>query len=132
MKNFDPEIWFERQNFNPDNWLKKRPTRDYASSVAQNFTQKQHEVETVLQRIENYRVDLTCEYDDWIKLGFAFADEFGEAGLDFFQRISQFYPEYNTENCIRQFDKCLKSKRTGITIKTFFGMARDAGINIRV
>ncbi|SHI95690.1 Primase C terminal 2 (PriCT-2) [Tangfeifania diversioriginum] len=124
----------ERQKFNPGKWLNETNRKKDFKPVpfSSNMTRTQRDVETVLRRIENYQVDLTMNYEDWIRLAFAFADEFGETGRDYFHRVSRFYSEYNSTECDRQFDRCLKSGKSGVTIKSFFQAAKDAGINIRV
>lgn len=134
MMTFNPEIWFERKAFNPGDWLNNHRQRNQAEPVPgpKSSTQIQHEVEVILRRIENSRIDLTCNYSDWLKLGFAFADEFHETGRDYFHRVSCFYSGYNPAGCNRQFDKCLKRGKSGVTIKSFFQAAKDAGVNIRV
>lgn len=134
---FEVEIWlFERREFNPGQWLKeqKPQKRKIESPVPTTKSpyRIQHEVEIVLRRIENSHLDLTCSYEDWLKLGFAFADEFHETGRDYFHRVSRYYSEYNATECDRQFDRCLKNGKSGVTIKSFFQAAKDAGINIRV
>jgi hypothetical protein len=137
---FEVELWlFERREFNPGKWLKKQKpqqqVQEPATDKMKGPVRIQHEVEVITRRIENYRIDITTihhEYDDWLKLGFAFADEFGETGRSYFHRVSKFYRTYNPLETDQQYDLCLKSNRTGVTIKTFFAAARDAGVNIRV
>jgi hypothetical protein len=124
----------ERKKFYPGKWLEK-PKQTYKTTqtpMDKNLTRIKYHVEVILRRIENYRIDLTCSYEDWIRLGFAFADEFGETGRSYFHRVSKFYQTYNPLETDQQYDLCLKSNRTGVTIKTFFAAARDAGVNIRV
>ena len=134
MTTFNPEIWFERKKFHPGDWLTNHRQRNQAAPVPgpKSQTRMQYEVETVLQRIESHRLDLTCNYADWLKLGFAFADEFRETGRDYFHRVSKFFPGYNPAECDRQYDKCLKRAKSGVSIKSFFAAARDAGVDIRV
>jgi hypothetical protein len=134
---FEVEIWlFERRKFNPDKWLKKqkpqKQVQEPATDEMKGPVRIQHEVEVITRRIENSRLDLTCSYTDWLKLGFAFADEFGPAGRSYFHRISKFHPEYDPNKCDEQFEKCLKRGKSGVTIKSFFQAARDAGVNVRV
>jgi len=134
---FEVGIWLtERRKFNPGKWLKKENPQKKAQElppVDRNSPVRiQHEVEVILRRIENYRMDLTCNYEDWLKMGFAFADEFGTTGRSYFHRISIFHPEYDPVKCDEQYDKCLKRGKTGVSIKSFFASARDAGINIKV
>ncbi len=134
---FEVEIWlFERRKFNPGKWLKKQKPQQQVQEPAMDEMKGpvriQHEVEVITRRIENSRLDLTCNYQDWLKLGFAFSDEFGESGRSYFHRISKFHPEYDPAKCDEQFDKCLKRGKSGVTIKSFFQAAKDSGLNIRV
>jgi len=84
----------------------------------------------IIKRIETKQLDITTTYTDWRDIGFAFASEFGEQGRNYFHQISRFYSDYSSSECDKQFDKCLKSNKSGITIKTFFQKAKEAGINI--
>ena len=88
------------------------------------------DIEKLVSQIESKRIDLTTKYDDWIKIGFALIDAIGEEGRTYFHRLSQFYPGYNHKECDEQYDKCLKSKNSGITIATLYYFARDSGIEI--
>ena len=133
--NFNPEIWLvERKPFNPEQWLNiPARVKPKVQPTPTRFENDIHyEVEIVIERIEAQQIDLTCNYGDWIKMGFAFASEFGEVGRNYFQRISRFHPGYNNTSCDRQFDNCLKGNKTGVSIKSFFSAARDAGINVYV
>lgn len=137
---FEVEIWlFERRKFNPGKWLKKQKPQQQIQEPANDERKSpvriQHEVEVITRRIENCRIDITTihhEYDDWVKLAFAFIDEFGETGRSYFHRISKFNSEYDPAKCDEQFDKCLKRGKSGVTIKSFFQAAKGAGINISV
>jgi len=131
---FNPEIWFPRKKFIPGQWLRKPEQENdfkYSGSYVSNRC-IEYDIEVIIGRIEAHQLDLTLDYQDWVKLGFAFSNEFGESGRVYFHRISRFHPEYNTNNCNRQFDQCLKSNGRKVTIKSFLGMARDAGVNIVV
>jgi len=88
------------------------------------------DIEKLVAQIESKRVDLTANYDDWVKIGFALVDAIGEEGRSYFHRLSRFYPGYNPKECDEQYDKCLKSKNSGITLATLFYFARDSGIDI--
>ena len=132
---FNPEIWLvDRQKFNPSEWIQKpkvkKPTKRFFSQAI--GTSIQYEVEVVLRRIETNAIDLTMNYEDWVKMGFAFSSEFGEAGRGFFHRVSKYYAGYDLGKCDQQFDKCLKGRKTGITIKSFFAAAHNAGVSVNV
>lgn len=85
-------------------------------------------VEDVIQQIESSRLDLTSNYDRWTSIGFALADEFGEAGRSFYHRVSQFYTGYSREETDKKFDDLLRTHNGAIGIGTFFFCAQEAGI----
>ena len=64
-------------------------------------------------------------YDNWLRLAFALSDGLGEAGRQIFDRLSQMNADYDTRECNRLYDNCMKGHKGGITIATFFQMARD-------
>ena len=65
----------------------------------------------LIRRIESRAVDITGDYLDWVRLGFAFANTFGESGRGFYHRVSQFHPRYDYNQTNRQYDNCLKTNR---------------------
>lgn len=89
------------------------------------------EVDTIITRIEAELTDITTSYTDWLNVGFAFAHEFGEAGRSFYHRVSRFYPGYTKADTDKQYDQCLRSQGHGITISTFFYLAKQAGVEVR-
>lgn len=119
------------KTFNPLEWME-------SSSQQQQHTEQKDipvtdtnsEVETIIHNIEANQIDIAPDYNDWINIGFAFADEFGESGRNLFQRVSQYYPGYNAKECDKQFDNCLKSKGQGVSLKSFFYLAKQAGVSI--
>lgn len=117
--------------FNPKDWLQDNRT-DALQCVSNSTpsTPLQLEIEEIINRIEAKSIDIASAYSDWRDIGFAFASEFGGSGRDYFHRISRFYSDYSPSDCDKQFDKCLKSNGTGITLKTFFHKAKSAGISI--
>lgn len=87
--------------------------------------------EAVLSQILAAGYDLTGGYDEWVKIGFAIASEYGEAGRQYFHEISQFHPRYKPKEVDRQYSRCLQNGRTGITISSFFYMAKQAGFTFK-
>ena len=85
------------------------------------------DVERVVKAVEEARVDIAPSYAEWRDLGFALASEFGMDGMDFYQRLSQFYPNYTQQETAKQYVACCNSRGSGITIRTLFGMAKKYG-----
>lgn len=121
----------EKKTFNPLEWMENPAQQSINTEQAQPLSNSnESEVETIIQQIEANQIDITTAYSDWRNIGFAFADEFGESGRDYFHRISRFYPDYSASECDRQFDNCLKAKGQGVSLKTFFYHAKQAGVQI--
>jgi len=88
------------------------------------------DIENLIEKIGNRRLDITSNYDDWVKIGFAIESEFGESGRSYFHDISKFNSDYNSESCNEQYKKCLKNNNSGITIKTLFHIAKQHGVTV--
>ncbi len=89
-----------------------------------------NDIEKLIYEIDKHRIDITGNYEDWLKIGFAIESEFGEIGRSYFHSISRYNPDYNYEICNEQYSKCLKNNNSGITIKTLFHFAKQYGIVI--
>ena len=130
---FDAAIFLvNRKKFVPGDWIKRpEENRNIRSGFLKSSTRQQLETETVVRRIEAFGIDLTSQYDDWVRLGYAFANEFGEGGRRYFHRVSQFHSGYRPKECDGQYDACLRSKGSGVTLRSFFAMAHNAGVNVK-
>ena len=114
--------------FNPEQWLAKEPapsTRNYTPNP-----DSQDDIGLITRRIESAGVDITAGYDNWRDIGFALSSELGESGRDIYHRVSRFNPGYAEADCDAQYDKCLRAHGTGITVKTFFQKAKEAGVSL--
>ena len=123
----------KKKKFDIDYWLNKdqaakEPTNTPPLQPIQN--NQDNDVEVIVKRLEESHSDITASYSDWRDIGFALADEFGESGRGYFHRVSRFYSDYSHSVCNKQFDKCLKAQGHGVTIKTFFHLAQQAGISL--
>ena len=90
----------------------------------------QEEVEIITSRIETAGMDIAPAYQEWRDLGFALAQGLGEAGRSYYHRLSRFYSGYKHAEADKQYTACLRSRGHGITLNTFFHLARRAGVDI--
>lgn len=89
--------------------------------------------ENVLKQIIGRNIDITGgSYDDWIKLGFGLAEQFGEAGREYFHLLSQPYAKYKRKQTDDQYKACLRQTGSGgkANIRSFYYLAKSHGINI--
>lgn len=124
----------ETAKFNPNDWIHKpeKQIKPVPVSKPQNTQGIESDIEVVVSRVESFKLDLTANYADWLTIGFSLAAALGEYGRDYFHRLSRFHPDYDYQACNLQFDKCLKRNKSGVSIKSFFFAAQQAGIDIVV
>ena len=82
-------------------------------------------VDRLVSELERNRIDITANYQDWIRIGFSLAT-LGEAGRQFYHRVSAMNPGYKPRECDSKFSTFPKSSRVGIG--TFIGICQDYGI----
>ena len=87
-------------------------------------------VELLIEKLKQSHIDITSSYNDWLKVGFALASEFGEFGRGYFHTISSIYSGYNMTECDKKYDECLKSDRGQTTISTLFYLAEQQGVKL--
>ena len=75
-------------------------------------------------------IGITQGYDNWLRLGFALSDIFGESGRSMYHDLSRLNSGYNPAQCDDQHNKCLRSRGSGVTYRTFFDLLRRAGIDL--
>lgn len=121
----------EAAPFSVQDFLSPLPVNEIPAKMSNgNRAAIEKDIEAVVTSVENAQLDLTADYDHWIQLGFALAHELGEAGRGYFHRLSRFHPRYDYEKTNQKYTNCLQHKTEGITIKTFFYLAKNAGIAI--
>ena len=87
-------------------------------------------VESLIQLLKATHTDITSGYTEWLKVGFAIASEFGEAGRRYFHDISALYTGYDATECDKKYDECLKSDNGRTNISTLFYLAEQQGVKL--
>lgn len=77
-------------------------------------TSDTEKIEKITQTIEQHGIDITSDYDDWVKVGGALAGAIGSAGRDYFHRISKQHPDYDIKKCDSKFDSCMKMNKINL------------------
>ncbi|MEI8047353.1 MAG: VapE domain-containing protein [Bacteroidota bacterium] len=111
---YDPELYFNSSS----------------ETFSTRTTMIDNDINNVVNQLEQHQIDLTNDYKDWLNIGFALADALSEGGREYFHRISQLSTKYEKSSCDNQFDKCVKSKNSGVSAKTLFYLAKQHGIDI--
>ena len=82
----------------------------------------------VAEQIVSSRIDITGNYQQWRDISFAIADGMGESGRETFHVISQFHNDYDERKTDLQYTRAIHANGSGITRKTFFHYAKQAGL----
>ena len=122
--------------FNPTDWQPTESTKQpkIIQPTKSNPIEDagQADIDVITQRIEAASVDIAPNYADWRDLGFALADALGETGRNYYHRLSRFYPSFSQNETDKQYNACLKAHGHGVSIKTFYHLAKAAGINVGI
>ncbi|MEX0681265.1 MAG: BT4734/BF3469 family protein [Balneolales bacterium] len=124
-------------SYDPGAWVRNMFKIYNRLPVPKRITHKSYsgdtrsKVETLVEKIQSERIDITHGYKNWLKIGFALSDEFGESGRDLFHAVSQYHSEYNQTETDRQFTKCVRAGGEGVTISSFFHICRENEIELK-
>ena len=77
------------------------------------------------QKIENLIKTHGCpassdRHEDWVKVGFAFVNRFGEQGRELFHLYSALSPKYKAAECDRKYTNLLRTTKGTVTIASFY------------
>jgi predicted P-loop ATPase len=127
---YDPELYHHQDSeiFTIPQDAGKPPQK--SPSIHPIFNDKAKEVELLIEKIEASRADITGDYEQWLKIGFALASEFNVKGESYYHQISRFSPSYNPDTCKAQFKECCKNRKNGIAINTLFAIAKEHNIYV--
>lgn len=92
--------------------------------------QSSHEIESLIQTIEQNQIDITSNRGDWLKIAFALINEYSEEGREYFHRISKFYPKYSRTETDKFYSDLMKANRGKVGINTLFWIGQNHGIKL--
>jgi len=107
----------------------RKPRPVYLPKPTGTDSTTEKKVRDLIERIEATATDVTGEYNDWMRLGMALASEFGPMGESYFQRISQFHPDYNQAEVSKKYDNFVRHTAR-VHIGTFFRILTDKNIRL--
>ena len=124
---YDPDAYYNPQPRQFD--LLVNEIREEKSTPQPYYTNS--DIERIVQQIEERKVDITGGYHQWLRIAFALADEFGEAGLDIFLRVSAQSAQFNADQARKQYEACVKARSGRVHIGSFFYAAKNHGVSLR-
>jgi hypothetical protein len=110
------------ENFLND-WLLPRPMAKPTSSSERSLSETIRQVQSLVEVIQAQNIDITNEYDDWARVGFALC-ELGEKGRSFFHQISKISKKYDESEAENKYTSLLEKYDGETKLGTLFFIAR--------
>jgi predicted P-loop ATPase len=124
---YDPDIYINPTSqlcpVNPIAKTHKKP-------INTNYVFAEDDFNHIVKQVEAKRLDLTADYDNWVKCGFALVNKFGEVGRSYFHALSQFNSGYNQAKTNKKFDHLLKTTDGKISIGFIYYLAKQNGLSL--
>lgn len=125
LVSFDPYIFINKHAEKWSHYVKEKPIERRVVIFSPS------DFNDILNEIQRRGANLVESYHDWIRIGFGFAENFGEQGRDYFHAISRQSSKYNTKQCDKQYDNCIAGSRSSgkrSHIATFYYCCKQHGI----
>lgn len=108
-----------------DKQINRKPKRTPYTPKKGGRLTDEDKVNKLIEEINKFQIDITADYDDWVKIGGAIYSEFGESGSDYFHSISKFHPDYDYKNCQAKYNQCKRMNK--VSLASLFKVATDYG-----
>jgi len=125
---YDPECYV---NDGAKQWKRTLPKPKRKIKPQQNYVFVDSDVEHCINQLRNKSVDITDSYHDWLKIGMALVNEYGENGRTYFHQISEISAKYDQAKCDKKYDNCLRSQNGKTKIASFFYYCKLQGLQIK-
>ena len=135
FNSFDPLAWASGVPANDDNnnIVPAAPAKTAASESPSSSCMPAttlQEAQAVADELVRIGANIAESYDDYLRLGFALAEGLGPDGHDIYHRLCAQSTKYSYEECERKWQECLSKQDGRITVKTFYKMAQQAGVDL--
>lgn len=125
---FDPLAWVNIESGNDGQQTVRQVTNQPAT--ADTSSDDQEKILAVGQELLRLGANIAESYSDWLRLGFALADGLGSEGRDLYHQLSAQSAKYREADCEKKWRQCLAKSNGRTTIKTFYFMAQQAGVDL--
>lgn len=125
---YDPDLYFNEKALKFKKYLPKPKKRPITATI---FVQS--EFDDIINKMVAQNISCVEDYRDWRDIGFALADQFGEAGRQYFHLLSGCSSKYESSMCDEQYKHSLHRENWAgkkVTIATIYWYAKQAGINV--
>ena len=126
---FDPNVYIAQK----DVPIFTKYVKEKVVKKIENFAFARTDFDNIIKQIQLNRTNIAESYDEYLKIGFALCDKFGEEGRMYFHIISQQSQKYDFNAVDKQYTYCLNHKGASFRdakISTFYYYCKNAGLQI--
>lgn len=123
---YDPEL-----HHNPMARVFKKYLPKRKQVPVKTYVHTSNDIDHIINQITNRGINIADEYSDWVKIGMAFASEYGESGRDYFHAVSSVSTKYTREEADKKYSNFIKTGRGQVNIASFFWLAQQANVQIK-
>lgn len=101
---YDPDLYLNENStlfIAKEKKKKEKPTRDYLIVPS--------DLEAVIKEMQERKLNITSDYEDWLRVGFALAASFDEAGRDYYHAICSIDDRYDYDQCDEKYTDAINS-----------------------
>ena len=136
----------EEMKFNPLDWAQSEPTSNAQPRVetvndqpmagqvdnmpTADFSTELQKAQAVCDQLLSSGANIAESYEDYLKLGFSLVDGLGPEGRDIYHALCAQSSKYRERDCEKKWQECLSKHDGRTTIRTFYKMAQDAGVDL--
>jgi predicted P-loop ATPase len=88
------------------------------------------QLSSIAEYLVKESIDITKQYDDWIRIGFAIAHHYGEEGRASYIMISSLHPKFNEHEVHKEYDYMLKKNDGRTSIGSLFHTLKEYGVRV--
>ncbi len=124
---FDPDLFINEKSKTAKTLAEKK-----AKPQSLPMVLSQDRVGEYVREAVQRHLNIAPDYASYLQLGFALASGFGETGREYYHALCSTSEKYNSLQCDRQYDICLKgANKSGIGVGTFYFLLKNGGIQIK-
>ena len=124
---FDPELFI---NEKARNLKTLKPERRKTKSIP--VAMGDNDFAELCREVNQKGIDIAPQYNDYLRVAFGIANEFGENGRSYFHALCQPSSKYDAKQADKKYTHVLKANDGKITIGTVYHLMRENGVTIKV
>ena len=123
---YDPDLYINKDAVPVK--VKAYPKQKYEPT---NYVFVDSEFTTLVNSIVSNNKDLTEDYGNWINIGFALCNKFGENGRDYFHLLSSVNQGYDQLKTDKKYSHLIRTGKNAVPIDFIYNLAKKENIEVK-